>query len=487
MITKVGKPRKRMKWTNEINSFIMRSYYEITKLENDLTVYRYALHRAFTEKYPDLQHLTEQRIADQRRTIIKNTLIPLPALQQVGSIPHALEHKINPVLADEHLRSLNDTVIVQFEPQTGCSRNYETSDKEKKFPLEQKTISDDFVLTGRRIVDILFLFKQIVDEKSTGLFGCDITDMEVINEVRKGFMSTFTFKCKMCGITKQIYSEDPKNFSGTTDSIDINSALTLGAVSTGIGYSTFAKIAAAINMPMIAEKTYVHYHEKVADAIYSTATQVMEEAGREEAELAKRLGEVDGNGIPFITVVADGAWSKRSYNVNYNASSGVGCIVGYRTGKLLYVKVRNKFCSICDFYNRKQKYRNINVLKTGPKLMETKPYGPQTAISKIECRNHLLRYFSSLVKKPRSVSTNSSVPVYLRKEVEKNSKRLKFAISKATKYRIEENTDFKKKVELLKRDILNASSHVFGEHAECEAINYFKCDRKGTNFVALMK
>ncbi|CAH1112700.1 unnamed protein product [Psylliodes chrysocephalus] len=90
-------------------------------------------------------------------------------------------------------------------------------------------------------------------------------------------------------------------------------------------------------------------------------------------------------------------------------------------------------------------------------------------------------------EKPRSVSTNSSLPVYLRKEVEKNSKRLIFAISKATKYRIEENTDFKKKIVLLKRDILNAPSHVFGEHAECEAINYFKCDRKGTNFVILMK
>ncbi|CAH1109878.1 unnamed protein product [Psylliodes chrysocephalus] len=147
------------------------------------------------------------------------------------SIPHALEHKINPVLADEHLRSLNDTVIVQFEPQPGCSRNYKISDKEINVPLEQKTISDDFVLTG---------------------------------------------------------------------------------------------------------------------------------------------------------------------------------------------------------------------------------------------------------KKPWSISTNFSVPVYLKNDVEQNSKRLRFAISKATKYRIKENTDFKKKVELLERDILNAPSHVFGEHAECKAINYFKCDKNGT-------
>ncbi|KAG5866013.1 hypothetical protein JTB14_037643 [Gonioctena quinquepunctata] len=57
--------------------------------------------------------------------------------------------------------------------------------------------------------------------------------------------------------------------------------------------------------------------------------EVMEEAGKEEAELARNLGEIDGSGIPFISIIADGAWSKRSYNFNYNADSGVGCTVGH--------------------------------------------------------------------------------------------------------------------------------------------------------------
>ncbi|CAH1101874.1 unnamed protein product [Psylliodes chrysocephalus] len=147
---------------------------------------------------------------------------------------------------------------------------------------------------------------------------------------------------------------------GTTDSVDINSALTLGAVSTGIGYSTLAEIAAAINMPMIAEKTYVHYYEKVADAIYSAVTQVMKEAGREEAKLAKSLGEVDGNGIPFITVVADGAWSKRLYNVNYNASSGVCKFVG---GKRINFSKRNFYQTRCEAaiisFNKGAEYYDI--------------------------------------------------------------------------------------------------------------------------------
>ena len=50
-------------------------------------------------------------------------------------------------------------------------------------------------------------------------------------------------------------------------------------------------------------------------------------------------------GIPAITVIVDGGWSKRTHKHSYNALSGVGVIFGKHTGKLLYVGVRNKFCA----------------------------------------------------------------------------------------------------------------------------------------------
>nr|XP_023028737.1 uncharacterized protein LOC111516867 [Leptinotarsa decemlineata] len=441
-------------------------------------------------------------------------------------IPHSTSDEDIQEIVPEH-GNYPELFEPQFEPQPGCSQHQSDND-EIDAPVEKKT---SFEVTGRRIVDISFLFKQILDSEKHKLFGCDITDMQVIKEVRKGFISTFTLKCKMCGITQQNHSEDPRNISGITESLDINSALILGAVSSGNGYSTLAEISAAINMPVMAENTYSNYHDIVSDVIYSTAKKVMEEAGKEEAELAKNLEEIDENEVPFITVVADGAWSKRSYNVNYNAASSVGCIVGHRTGKLLYLGVRNKFCSTCDFYNRKEVeipqhkcFKNwigtstsmeTDIIVEGfrssitthglkyltlvgdgdssvySKLILTKHYGPQTVITKIECSNHLLRNFSSklrdISKRRRSASTNALVPVYLRKEVENNAKRLRFAISKATKYRIEENADFQTKVKQLKEDILNAPSHVFGEHAKCDEINYFNCNKKGINVVSSMQ
>ena len=49
-------------------------------------------------------------------------------------------------------------------------------------------------------------------------------------------------------------------------------------------------------------------------------------------------------GIPALTVVVDGGWSKRSHKHSYNAKSGVGIIIGRETGKLLNLGVRNKYC-----------------------------------------------------------------------------------------------------------------------------------------------
>lgn len=55
----------------------------------------------------------------------------------------------------------------------------------------------------------------------------------------------------------------------------------------------------------------------------------MEIAGKEERNIACSRGDVDPDGVPFVTVYLDGGWSKRSYGHNYNAASGVVHIIYY--------------------------------------------------------------------------------------------------------------------------------------------------------------
>ncbi|KYN12338.1 hypothetical protein ALC57_15497 [Trachymyrmex cornetzi] len=68
-------------------------------------------------------------------------------------------------------------------------------------------------------------------------------------------------------------------------------------------------------------------------------------AGELEKQLAVEKNE--------ITVVADGSWAKRSYGRDSAYEACVGrSIVGYRTREVLFVGIRNKFCTVCHMAER---------------------------------------------------------------------------------------------------------------------------------------
>lgn len=80
--TKLGKERIRMKWTTEVNEFILRTYYAITNMETQCKHYRDTLHRMFNEEFPDVE-VCAQRIADQRRAIVKNHLLTQERIDEI--------------------------------------------------------------------------------------------------------------------------------------------------------------------------------------------------------------------------------------------------------------------------------------------------------------------------------------------------------------------------------------------------------------------
>ncbi len=48
-----------------------------------------------------------------------------------------------------------------------------------------------------------------------------------------------------------------------------------------------------------------------------------------------------------IAAIGDCGFSKRSYNTNYNANSGCAVIIGLKSKKILYIDIKNKYCSLC--------------------------------------------------------------------------------------------------------------------------------------------
>lgn len=72
---------------------------------------------------------------------------------------------------------------------------------------------------------------------------------------------------------------------------------------------------------------YQKIHNDLIKHTKNASLEAMEIAGKEEARLAIEENNVNEDGIPLVTVVADGTWSKRSYKSNYNALSCAVSIV----------------------------------------------------------------------------------------------------------------------------------------------------------------
>lgn len=96
-----------------------------------------------------------------------------------------------------------------------CCRFVENSTKSPLTPEE----TEAFKCSGRRIVEIMHLFKQIQNIQHEP-FQCTFSNMRLEKEVRRGFLSMFHFKCELCGKKEIIHTEDPKR-----QKMDINTSM----------------------------------------------------------------------------------------------------------------------------------------------------------------------------------------------------------------------------------------------------------------------
>ncbi|KAE8739266.1 hypothetical protein FOCC_FOCC015226, partial [Frankliniella occidentalis] len=268
--------------------------------------------------------------------------------------------------------------------------------------------------------------------------------------------------------------------------------------------------------------TYRRNEQWLGTEFEKMTLESMLEAGMKEVLLAIEAGDVSPDGVPWIRVIADGMWGKRSYGTTYNAKSGVAFIIGARTRKVLFYAVKNKHCFLCVLYlnsNRKIKThtcaKNFSgasgqmesaILLSGfqasmdmhgvrylqlvadrdstvhTTLLDSAPYGVLHTVQKIDCKNHLLRNYRTWCMQ---LSTNTNFPLpdgakdqgqeqfwrkeirALRSEIKKNITRLATGICQATTYRSGQMGTLHERTQNLRKDILNVASHVFGDHKAC--------------------
>jgi hypothetical protein len=138
--TKTGKPHQRIQWSKEMNTFVMRQYYIITKLETIKIGYRQELHDKFTRQYPEMD-ISEQRIADQRRAIVTKNLLTKPWLEEIrAQVAEPLKEttvKENDQDSEENINTDEETAKPLSENEQKEEQSLETRQTEENPELDK--------------------------------------------------------------------------------------------------------------------------------------------------------------------------------------------------------------------------------------------------------------------------------------------------------------------------------------------------------------
>ena len=314
-------------------------------------------------------------------------------------------------------------------------------------------------------------------------------------------MSVLSAKCSGCRMEVAFSTSSKVSGLSGGKRWECNLAAVWGQMSTGGGHVPLTETMSTLGVPVMTKKSFMATERAVSDWWWQALEESMKEAAEEEKQIAVEKGSYH-EGVPAITVVLDGGWSKRSHKHSYNAKSGVGIIIGQETGKLLHVGVRNKYCSVCvqaEKQDREPQHHDCHknwdgpsssmetdILVEGFKEAESK-YGLRYTtfigdgdssvhaslltevpvwghtIRKVECANHAIKCYRGALEK---LVQEKGKYKGKGKLTERMRKRLTTAARCAIKMR-STDPDKKRATELLRQDLRNGPLHCFGIHTHC--------------------
>lgn len=349
--------------------------------------------------------------------------------------------------------------------------------------------------TGSRIINLDKL-QCYIERLTSHASQCGGT-VKLTGEQRNGLASILSASCSQC--SESIHLETSRKVKGPSgyQRWESNLAAVWGQMCTGSGHTHLQDTMSVLGVPVMSKTAFIQTERDIGEVWEREMEKAMLDAGKEEKRLAEQRGDYH-QGVPAITVIVDGGWSKRSHKHSYNAKSGVGIIIGQQTGKILHIGVRNKYCSACaqgippekhtcfknwdasssemetdiilDGFLKAEQTHGVRYTRfvgdgdssVFPTLRENVPIWGHD-IQKVECANHACKCYRSSLEK---LVTNN--PSYKGKGglTEKMRKRLTSAARCAIKMRSQEE-DRNVAARLLERDLLNGPFHCFGYHNKC--------------------
>lgn len=351
--------------------------------------------------------------------------------------------------------------------------------------------------TGSRVLDLNLLSKGIEDLSNHGTKckgKCSI-NKEV---VREGLASVLEVTCDSCSTKSYIQSSTQIAGSGEIKArYSVNAGAVWGQMVTGGGHQPLSEILASVNVPCMTKITYEKIENQIGQSWGKLLLEETTAAGQEEKRLAIERRDTF-QGVPAITVIVDGGWAKRSHKHSYNAKSGAALIIGKVTKKLLYIGVRNKYCSICAVadnrgippqkhtcyknwtgsscametdilvcgFNAAERMHGVRYMRLvgdgdSSVLANIQQYVPiwGPMVTKVECANHSIKCYRNRLEK-----IVTDFPKYKGKGglTQRAMKRLACGARCAIKMHSQTND-----IEKLRSDLRNGPHHVFNNHSHC--------------------
>ena len=226
-----------------------------------------------------------------------------------------------------------------------------------KLTFKKKEIGN---LSGHRIISLNNL-EYYVGEISKHVLLCpksatladNESPIKLLGEVkRQGLHSILAAKCQGC---QQIFHLGGSSKLHMNDTIryDLNVRAVWGEMSTGGGVSHLNESLTTMGIPRMTQTTFSSIEEQIYRWWKEIIDRELHAAAAEEKLIVVSRGCYH-QGVPAITVMCDGGWSKRAHKHYHSANGGATIIIGKATGKLMHVGVRNKSCYICTAAERKQ-------------------------------------------------------------------------------------------------------------------------------------
>ncbi|XP_066585792.1 uncharacterized protein [Prorops nasuta] len=138
------------------------------------------------------------------------------------------------------------------------------------------------IVEGRRIVELKVMAQHLYCSFCKEILSLDDTE----REVRKGLASLLTVRCSKCLATTVVpTSKVHKGVSGLYEKYDTNSKAVLGAIHSGLGYTSINKFLSVMNLPNMSNKTFKNYEREIGPVVESVAKDSCIEACDEERQL----------------------------------------------------------------------------------------------------------------------------------------------------------------------------------------------------------